>query len=152
MIQRNQVLKVPQMIYFDLFVFLFLLAVPTSYPNIVSSTSINSNTISIAFSVITDPSQRVQSYSFINTNTSVEQTVNASNLQPSVTTLSVTFTGLSTGVYYFFKGKALNPSGGGPYSPLYGIMLQSSGNYEHIALFVRLNFLPLRCYRKVLVC
>ncbi|XP_065644331.1 uncharacterized protein LOC136075357 isoform X2 [Hydra vulgaris] len=103
-------------------------ALPTSAPVIQQIASAGPNSIVIVFPVINDLSQRVQSYSFININTSIVQTVNASNLPPSVNTLNVTFTGLSTGVYYFFKGKAVNPSGDGPYSSSSGFMLQASGS------------------------
>ncbi|XP_065644330.1 uncharacterized protein LOC101241241 isoform X2 [Hydra vulgaris] len=102
-------------------------SLPTSVPVIQKFTVIDSNSIEITFSVIKDPSQRVQSYSFININTSIEKTVNALDLQPSVDNLSVIFGGLSSGVYYFFKGKAVNPSGDGPFSPIYTVKLQTSG-------------------------
>ena len=108
---------------------LFSLALPTSAPSIESIVALDSSSIAIFFSVIKDPSQRVQYYSFINMNTSVVQTVDSINLQPSVSTLSVNFTGLTTGAFYFFKGKAVNPSGDGPYSSSYGVMLQTSGVY-----------------------
>ncbi|XP_065679528.1 uncharacterized protein LOC101241241 isoform X1 [Hydra vulgaris] len=102
-------------------------ALPKSAPVIQQIASAGPNSIVIVFSVINDLSERVQSYSFININTSIVQTVNALNLPPSVNTLNVTFTGLSTGVYYFFKGKAVNPSGDGPYSSPLGFMLPASG-------------------------
>ncbi|XP_065684555.1 netrin receptor DCC-like isoform X1 [Hydra vulgaris] len=104
-----------------------LTALPKSAPVIQQIASAGPNSIVIVFSVINDLSERVQSYSFININTSIVQTVNALNLPPSVNTLNVTFTGLSTGVYYFFKGKAVNPSGDGPYSSPLGFMLPASG-------------------------